>query len=78
MLLHSRILPGKAALATINAQRLFGFRLARQWPGVFVIQEECLGAYLDNTQSDKHIQAKLNKYLEFYNYKRIQSLVQDT
>lgn len=35
------------------------------------IQEECLGAYLDNRQSDKHIQAKLNKYLEFYNYKRI-------
>jgi transposase InsO family protein len=105
---HSRILPGKAALATINAQRLFGFRLAmvqadngpefgRYFEQVLnsqsiqvrhsrlgrpndnahierfnrTIQEECLGAYLDNRQSDKHIQAKLNKYLEFYNYKRI-------
>ena len=35
------------------------------------IQEECLGRYLDNRQSDKHIQVKLNKYLEFYNYKRV-------
>jgi transposase InsO family protein len=35
------------------------------------IQEECLGRYLDNRQSIKHIQDRINKYLEFYNAKRV-------
>jgi transposase InsO family protein len=35
------------------------------------IQEECLGRYLDDRVPDQQIQAKLNRYLEFYNYKRV-------
>jgi transposase InsO family protein len=105
---HSRILPGKAAGATANAQKLFGFRFAmvqadngpefgRYFEQVLnsqsiqvrhsrlgrpndnahierfnrTIQEECLGSYLDERQTDQQIQAKLNKYLEFYNTKRV-------
>jgi transposase InsO family protein len=105
---HSRILPGKAALAITNAERLFGFKFAivqadngpefgRYFEQVLnsqniqvrhsrlgrpndnahierfnrTIQEECLGAYLDNRQTDQQIQVKLNKYLEYYNHKRV-------
>ena len=35
------------------------------------IQEECLGRYLDDRTSNKQLQVKLNKYLEFYNHKRV-------
>ncbi|MHB1865867.1 MAG: integrase core domain-containing protein [Candidatus Saccharimonadales bacterium] len=35
------------------------------------IQDECLGRYLDFKNTNKQIQAKLNKYLEFYNNKRV-------
>jgi transposase InsO family protein len=35
------------------------------------IQEECLGRYLDYRVSNSQLQIKLNKYLEFYNAKRI-------
>jgi transposase InsO family protein len=35
------------------------------------IQEECLGSYLNDRQTDQQIQAKLNKYIEFYNTKRV-------
>lgn len=35
------------------------------------IQEECLGRYLDYKTSNQQIQTKLNKYLEFYNTKRV-------
>lgn len=35
------------------------------------IQEECLGKCLTYKTSNKHIQTKLNKYLEFYNTKRV-------
>lgn len=35
------------------------------------IQEECLGRYLYDKDNNKHIQDKINKYLEFYNTKRV-------
>ena len=35
------------------------------------IQEECLGRYLDDRASNQQLQVKLNKYLEFYNTKRV-------
>lgn len=35
------------------------------------IQEECLGRYLNFKVANKHIQAKLDNYLEFYNTKRV-------
>jgi hypothetical protein len=35
------------------------------------IQEECLGRYLDFRIPNQHIQAKLDRYLEFYNTKRV-------
>ncbi|MGH7238506.1 MAG: integrase core domain-containing protein [Candidatus Saccharimonadales bacterium] len=35
------------------------------------IQEECLGRYLNFHVPNNQIQAKLNKYLEFYNFKRV-------
>lgn len=35
------------------------------------IQEECLGRYLDDKVSNQQLQVKLNKYLEFYNTKRV-------
>jgi len=35
------------------------------------IQEECLGRYLDFRIPNNQIQIKLNKYLEFYNVKRV-------
>jgi len=35
------------------------------------IQEECLGRYLDFRIPNQQIQSKLNKYLEFYNNKRV-------
>ncbi len=35
------------------------------------IQEECLGRYLDFTVPNQQIQAKIDKYLEFYNTKRV-------
>jgi len=35
------------------------------------IQEECLGRYLDFNIPDQLLQAKINKYLEFYNTKRV-------
>jgi transposase InsO family protein len=105
---HSRILPGKAANAIANAQKLFGFslamvqadngpefgkyfeqqlkakdiqvrhsRLGRPNDNAHIerfnrtIQEECLGRYLDSRQSDQQIQVKINKYLDFYNNKRV-------
>ena len=35
------------------------------------IQEECLGRYLDFRIPNHQIQAKINKYLGFYNTKRV-------
>jgi transposase InsO family protein len=35
------------------------------------IQEECLGRHLDFRNTNQHIQAKINTYLEFYNNKRV-------
>jgi putative transposase len=35
------------------------------------IQEECLGRYLTSKTTNTELQVKLNKYLEFYNKKRI-------
>jgi transposase InsO family protein len=35
------------------------------------IQEECLGRYLDNRHTDQQLQVKINRYLEFYNNKRV-------
>lgn len=35
------------------------------------IQEECLGSYIYYSTPTKHIQTKLNNYLEFYNFKRV-------
>lgn len=35
------------------------------------IQEECLGSYISYRTTTKHIQTKLNNYLEFYNFKRV-------
>lgn len=35
------------------------------------IQEECLGNYITYKTTNKHLQAKLNNYLEFYNFKRV-------
>jgi transposase InsO family protein len=35
------------------------------------IQEECLGRYIDFKTPNKQIQTKINKYLEFYNTKRV-------
>jgi transposase InsO family protein len=35
------------------------------------IQDECLGRYLDYRTSNAQVQTKLNKYLEFYNTKRV-------
>ena len=35
------------------------------------IQEECLGSYITYKTTSKQLQAKLNNYLEFYNFKRI-------
>jgi transposase InsO family protein len=35
------------------------------------IQEECLGRYLDFRVPNQQLQAKINKYLEFYNNKRV-------
>jgi transposase InsO family protein len=35
------------------------------------IQEECLGRYLDSKTTNTQVQAKLNKYLEFYNVHRV-------
>ncbi len=36
-----------------------------------IIQEECLGSYIDYRTSNKHLQTKITKYLEFYNTKRV-------
>lgn len=35
------------------------------------IQDECLGRYITYRTTTKHIQGKLNNYLEFYNFKRV-------
>jgi transposase InsO family protein len=35
------------------------------------IQEECLGRYLDFTINNQRLQVKINRYLEFYNNKRV-------
>jgi len=35
------------------------------------IQEECLGRCLDHRATNSQIQSKINKYLEFYNQKRV-------
>lgn len=35
------------------------------------IQEECLGRYITHKTSNKHLQTKLARYLEFYNFKRV-------
>ncbi|HEY1644941.1 MAG TPA: integrase core domain-containing protein [Candidatus Saccharimonadales bacterium] len=35
------------------------------------IQEECLGRYLDVRTTNQQVQTKINKYLEFYNTKRV-------
>lgn len=35
------------------------------------IQEECLGRYLDFKLTNQQLQIKLDKYLEFYNTKRV-------
>jgi len=35
------------------------------------IQEECLGRYITYKTSNKQLQAKLTRYLEFYNFKRV-------
>ena len=35
------------------------------------IQDECLGRYITDTTSTRTLQTKLNKYLEFYNTRRV-------
>lgn len=35
------------------------------------IQEECLGSRITYKASNKYLQAKVNQYLEFYNFKRV-------
>lgn len=35
------------------------------------IQEECLGSSISYRTTTKHIQTKLDNYLEFYNFKRV-------
>jgi transposase InsO family protein len=35
------------------------------------IQEECLGSTITYKTTTKHIQGKLDRYLEFYNFKRV-------
>ena len=35
------------------------------------IQDECLGRYITYKTTNKHLQSKINKYIEFYNTRRI-------
>lgn len=105
---HSRILPGLAALVVLHARNEWGYdfsmvqadngpefsryfeaklrrqgmptrhtRLGRPNDNAHIerfnrtIQEECLGSTIRYSTPMTHIQGKLNKYLEYYNYKRV-------